>query len=162
MKLFDPKRHLPPGRDWETLQSGLIWGHGLSLLSLIAFLTRYFDARGNLYALVQQLDGTMLRQLVPGRIITPFWELMTGTPLWGAWIFMILMGFQAFRHYRYHTEGAMPIYLMRRLPDRRELHRRCLTVPVLASILEIVIFAVGIFLCWLLYRFATPAGCLPM
>lgn len=162
MKFFDPKRHLPPGRDWENLRSWLVLGHGASVLTLILFLSRYFDSVDSLYSYVQQLDGTMIRQLIPGRTVAPFWELIKGTPLSGAEIYIFLMFHLAFLNYRCHTVGSMSVYLMRRLPDRWEYHRRCWTVPVLASIVEIVIFAVGVFLCWLLYRFATPAGCLPM
>ena len=34
MKIFDPKRHLPAGFDWEPTRDGLIWGHILSGLTL--------------------------------------------------------------------------------------------------------------------------------
>lgn len=162
MKFFDPKRHLPPGRDWENLRFWLILGHGVSLLTLILFLSRYFDSLDSLYSYVQQLDGTMIRQLIPGRTVAPFWELINGTPLSGAETYIFLMFHLVFLNYRYHTQGSMSVYLMRRLPDRWEYHRRCWTVPVLSTIAELLIFAVGIFLCWLLYRFGTPEGCLPM
>lgn len=162
MKTFDAERHLPPGWDWENLRVWLGWGHALSCISLFAFLSRYYDARSALYAYTQQLNGTMVLELVPGRIITPFDQLMSGLPWLGFWCFVILMGIQVWRHYRFHTQGTMSIYLMRRLPDKWELHRRCWTVPVLACIAELVLFAVLTGLCWLLYRFATPIQCLPM
>lgn len=162
MKFFDPKRHLPPGWDWENLRAGLLWGHGASLASLFIFVNRYLDSRASLYSHIQQLDGTLVKQLIPGRTVAPFWTLLAGMPLWGMWIFWILMGVQVWRHYSCHTRDSMPIYLMRRLPDKWELHRRCWTVPVLACLVELLVFAVGIGLCWLLWYVATPAGCLPL
>lgn len=162
MKIFDPKRHLPVGWDWESLRCFLCWGHGLSGLSMGFFLSRYFDARSALYAYVEQPNGTLIRELVPGRIITPFPELMAGIPYLGFWCYLLLMGIQLWRHYHYHTRGAMPIYLMRRLPDKWELHRRCWTLPILSAAAEVLLFTALTLLCWLLYRFATPAGHLPM
>lgn len=162
MKFFDEKRHLPPGRDWESLRSCLIWGHGLSLLTLILFLSRYFQSVDSLYSMIQKLDGTLVRQLTPGRTVAPFWELMKGGPLRGAEIYTFLMLHLVHLNYQWHTKGSMSVYLMRRLPDRWERHRRCWAVPVMSTIAELLIFAVGIFLCWLLWRFATPAGHLPM
>lgn len=162
MKFFDEKRHLPPGWDWETLRTWLLWGHTLSLLSLFEFVSRYVRSLDSLYAYNQLLNGTMVKELIPGRLVQPFWELMLGRPLWGAWIYLVLMVLQAYRHYHYHTEGSMSVYLMRRLPDRWEYHRRCWAVPVLSAIAELLIFGAAIFLCWLLWRFATPAGHLPL
>ena len=162
MKFFDPKRHLPLGWDWEDLRWGLGWGHVASLSSVLIFLNRYIDARGALYSYIQTLDGKLVKELVPGRIIAPFWELMAGMPYLGMWCFLLAMAWQALRHYQYHTRDSMPIYLMRRLPDKWELHRRCLTVPVLSAITNVLLFAAATMLCWVLYRTATPAGHLPV
>lgn len=162
MRSFDPKRHLPPGWDWENLRAGLAWGHGASLVSLLFFLGKYFDSLDSLYALIQQPDGTMLKQLYPGRTVDPFFQLLWGTPLLGLWIFLAVMAVQVLRHYRCHTQGSRADYLMRRLPDPWEYHRRCWAVPLLASLAELSLFAAGSGLCWLLWYFATPAGCLPL
>lgn len=162
MKFFDEKRHLPPGWDWDNTKALLAWLHSLSPLTLLIFTGRYFDARSALYEIIQNANGTVTRHLVEGRQMLPFWELMTGSPLWGLWIFLALMIAQGLRHRRFFTQGSMSIYTMRRLPDKWELHRRCWTVPVLSAVAELLIFAVGIILCWLLWRFATPTGHLPM
>lgn len=161
MKIFDPKRHLPAGWEWEGLKSYLGWAHGLSCISIFVFLSRYFDARAWLYDHQEGPDGRWVQVLIPGRIIAPFSELMEGLPMLGAWCFLILMGIQVWRYYSYHTQGAMSIYTMRRLPDRWELHRRCWMQPVLSSIAEVLIFAGLTVLCFMLYYFATPEGHLP-
>lgn len=161
MKIFDPKRHLPVGWEWEPLKSWLSWAHGLSGLSLIAFLDRYFDARAALYHWEHDAAGRLVRELVPGRMMPRFPELVRGMPLLGVWCFLVLMALQAGRYYRYHRQESMAVYTMRRLPDRWEYHRRCLAQPVLSTIAEVLLFAVLLTLCWLLYYFATPAGHLP-
>lgn len=161
MKTFDPNRHLPVGWDWERTQEGLLWGHILSALSILAFVNRYSQALDRLYAYIEGPGGTLIRELVPTRTIIPFWELMIGTPLTGLWIFLAVMPILIWRHYHFHTLGAMSVYTMRRLPDRWEYHRRCWTQPLLSAIAELLMFAVLTGLCWLLWRFATPQACLP-
>ena len=162
MKIFDPKRHLPPGWNWENLKANLIWGHFFSGLTMLSFLSRYFDAREALYAYTQHPNGTLLRELVPTRTIAPFHSLLQGWPLTGMWIFCLLMVFQVWRYYASFSTGTMSIYTMRRLPDKWELHRRCWTLPILSAAAEVLLFAALTLLCWLLYRFATPAGHLPL
>ena len=49
---------------------------------------------------------------------------------------------------------------MRRLPDRWEYHRRCLTIPLLAILSALVLIVVLIGLFYALYLHATPEQCL--
>ena len=161
MKIFDPKRHLPPGWDWERLKVNLFWGHAFSGLTMLKFLQQYFYYREWLYVYVQQPDGTMIRRLDPNQTIPAFSFLLRGVPLAGMWIFFLMMGIQVLRYYRSFTQGAMSVYTMRRLPDRWELHRRCWTQPLLSALAEILFFAVLTGLCWLLWWFCTPAPCRP-
>lgn len=161
MKIFDPKRHLPLGWDWETLRTNLLWGHGFSTLTMLAFLKRYTDAREVLFSYVEQPDGTLLRQLVPTRTMVPFPQLIAGLPYLGMGCFLVMMAFQVWRYYARHTQGSMSIYTMRRLPDRWELHRRCWTQPILSALAELTLFAALTALCCALWWFATPAVCRP-
>lgn len=160
MKIFDPKRHLPVGWEWDGTQTALLWGHFFSGLTTLSFLRRYFDARDSLYFYKEQ-GGLLVKELVPTRTIAPFPALISGMPLLGLWLFLAVMPLLLWRYYRYHTQGAMSVYTMRRLPDRWEYHRRCWTQPILSAVFELLLFAVLIGLCWLLWRFATPAPCLP-
>ncbi len=161
MKIFDPKRHLPLGWEWEATQFYLIWGHILSTLSILGFLSRYSHALDALYVHREGLGGTLIRELVPTRTIAPFGELIEGFPLLGLWIFLAVMPLLVWRYYASHTQGAMAVYTMRRLPDPTEYHRRCWTQPILSAAAELLIFALLIGACWLLWRFATPVVCLP-
>lgn len=161
MKIFDPKRHLPVGWDWEDLRGTLYWFHGLSTLPVLAFFGRYIDALDALYHTVWISQTETRWELDPNRTIAPFGELMAGLPRLGLWCFLALMGVQIYRHYTYHTRDAMTIYTMRRLPDKWELHRRCLTQPILSILAELLLFAVLTALCWLAYYFWTPVPCRP-
>ena len=161
MKIFDPKRHLPLGWDWETTKSRLCVGHGLSAMTLIGFLTRYIDARSMLYYYVPGPTGSSIRELDPSRTILPFRDMLSGTTMWGLWCFLAVMPLMVWRYYRFHTQGTMAVYTMRRLPDRWEYHRLCWTQPILSALTELILYAVLLGLCWLLWYFATPAPCRP-
>ena len=161
MKTFDPKRHLPVGWEWENTKTGLIWGHILSGLSLFSFLRRYSLALDSLYTQVWATSGTYIRKLDPTRTIAPFSELTRGTPLFGLWIFLAVMPILVWRYYRFHTQDAMSVYTMRRLPDRWEYHRRCWTQPILSAMAELLLYALLTALCWLVWYFATPVPCRP-
>ena len=161
MKIFDPKRHLPMGWDWENTRDKLFVWHGLSAMTLIGFLDGYIDARSLLYNLVPGPNGSSIRELVPTRTILPFRDLMVSTPLLGLWIFLAVMPILVWRYYHYHTQDSMAVYTMRRLPDRWEYHRRCWTQPILSAIAELLLYAILVGLCWLLWYFATPVPCRP-
>ena len=161
MKIFDPKRHLPVGWEWENTKTGMIWGHILSGLSLFGFFGRFSDALDALYFHREGPNGTLIPVLDPTRTIAPFSELTRGTPLFGLWIFLAVMPLMVWRYYRFHTQEAMSVYTMRRLPDRWEYHRRCWTQPILSAIAELLLYALLTALCWLIWYFATPAPCRP-
>lgn len=161
MKIFDPRRHLPPGWDWERLRTNLCWGHFFSSLTMLNFLQQYFYYRDWCYLHIQQPDGTVLVEINPNWTMVPFHSLLQGWPLTGMWLFCIGMGFQVWRYYGSFTKDSMSIYTMRRLPDKWELHRRCWTQPLLSALTEVLIFAALAGLCWLLWWFATPAPCRP-
>ena len=59
-------------------------------------------------------------------------------------------------HYLYHYQGSRSIYLMRRLPDRWELLRRCIALP-LCGALAALLTGLLITLLWAgIYLLATP------
>lgn len=75
-----------------------------------------------------------------------------------ALVFLTLSGY----HYIYHYQGAKSIYTMRRLPDRWELHRRCLvftlTVAVICILMSVIML--GAYL-WAYNTFVPPARLRP-
>ena len=85
-------------------------------------------------------------------IILP-WFLLFGVILLGCIIAIVTF-------YLYHRQGSMSIYTMRRLPDRWDLHRRCLTVPLLSALLAIVIAALLMALYYAFYCWLVPFRCI--
>lgn len=162
MKIFDPKKQLPVGWDWEKLRFSLGWFHGLSTLSILAFLKRYADARQLLYRHEQGLNGLLRPVLDPEQTIAPFFSLLRGMPLAGMWCFFAVMAIYVWRFYTWHTQDSMSIYTMRRLSDPWELHRRCWLLPLLSCAVEIVLYAGLTALCAAVWWFATPSPCRPL
>jgi len=91
----------------------------------------------------------------------PFAEMISGYlngfyVLAGSMIIAILL------NYRYHRKNSKSVYIMKRLPDRWEFHKRCLTLPFIGMILAIVAAGVMGLIYYGLYIYATPAQCLPL
>ena len=61
-------------------------------------------------------------------------------------------------HYVYHWKGSRSIYLMRRLPNPWELHRRCLTLPALGIVFFLIFGAAEMFIMYGIYLLAAPDG----
>ena len=89
-----------------------------------------------------------------------FFELLDKALL-GYLVLSVGMVVMAVYSYSYFYQGSRSIYLMRRLPNRFELPRRCLTLPV-AAILICMLAALGNgVLYYGIYRLLTPVECLP-
>ena len=147
---------VPPGLDWRTERSWVVWGLILGTLwSAIVFWSRLDNARDRLYDWV---GGQ--RVLVESRTIDPFPELLDQA-MAGFLLGMALTIPLACYHYAYHYLGSRSIYLMRRLPDRWDLWRRCLTVPVLLAVLCLVAIELLTILHFLMFLLLTPSSCLP-
>jgi hypothetical protein len=71
-------------------------------------------------------------------------------------IIIFCMAALAIRNYKYHFQGSKSIYLMKRLPDQRDLARRCLTLPVLGILASILFAAITTCLCYWVYMSSTP------
>lgn len=150
------KRNSPPGMDLKPQWRVFLIGNIVSLLiSFCDFMKRYTDARNQLFTYV--VDR---RELIEGAVIVPFRNLL-GT-LFSSFFFVIcfMLGCMIY-HYSYYRRDSMSIYLMKRLPNRIELHRRALTLPALAILATLVAALVALLLYFMIYLLATPRACLP-
>jgi len=102
----------------------------------------------------------IVRKLRPGAVMTPFYQTLDSAPLMGYAIVALLMLPLAGWHYLYHYQDSRSIYLMRRLPDRRELWRRCLTLPLLGLAACGVLSAIHVPAAYAIYIHSTPPQCL--
>lgn len=63
-------------------------------------------------------------------------------------------------HYAYHYTGSRSINLMKRLPNRWEIHRRCWSLPCAGFLLSAAIGIMVLFIYYGVYKFITPQECL--
>ena len=147
MMKLDRTRYFPVGYDPEQELQWTLFGMIAGTFCSLIFPVRYFQELQSLYRYEQETGEIIF--------IASFPELIRFCFL-GFWITVfLLLGFAA-SHYVYHAQGSRSLYLMRRLPDRWELARRCLAFPLagiaacaLAAGLLLVIYAS-------IYVFVTP------
>ena len=149
------QRYAPPGIPLHQERRAFLFALICASLYSFRFLIRYLTARKALYQVIGKTHV-----LIPGAEISTFEALsrhtMTGFVL-AAFCMLCFAGY----HYAYHYQGSKSIYLMRRLPKRSELHRRCLTLPVTAALLCLLAARLMLCLYYLIYLFFTPSECLP-
>lgn len=147
-------RLVPPGVDplWELKWCLVVLG-GCVLCSF-GYLFDLAQARSDLFLMA----GTQ-QILRSGAVMADFGQVL------GKWLSGFLMAavggvLLAVWHYRYHRQGSMSIYLMRRLPDRWLLHRRCLALPALVVAAAVLVALALLLGYYALYLWVTPEGCL--
>ena len=155
MRLDDLSRYAPVGMKLHMEKA--VWGLclGASLVYSGCFLIRFADACEELYE-YRGVD----RILIEGAKVERFGVLL-GNGLWGFAITAMVMMLFSIYHYLYHFQDSKSIYLMRRLPNRWELPRRCLTLPVAAAVLSLAAAVVLLGFYFGIYLVFTPKGCLP-
>lgn len=150
---FDLSRHAPVGFEVQTEKDVFVAGMILSAIYSLRFFWEYSDDEWLIYT-----SGS--KEIVrPGSTMTSFAELIDGCLMGFGIVAAVMIAFIVW-HYVYHTQESRSIYLMRRLPNRWELHRRCLTLPVVGmAICGLAAFGF-LMLYYVFYMTATPAECI--
>lgn len=156
MKRIDWQRYVPLGIDGKQTRTTLLLALTAGAAVSLGFLSRYSHARDALY----EYDRiTRQRILIPDAVMPDFVQLLHGS-FWGLAAVAACMIAVALGFYLYHYQGCRSIYTMRRLPDRRELWRRCLTLPVLTALACLALAVILTLLYFGIYLWATPDACL--
>lgn len=149
---IDWDRHVPVGldgrreRNWGLL--GLFFSLFWSVLHFLAYYSLFLNG-------LLDREEQMLQAGAAERYMPDFDELLVGN--FGGFTTMALCMLPlALYHYLCHYRGSRSIYLMRRLPDRWELHCRCLALPALGLALSVLIPAVLVVIYFCIYQFGTP------
>lgn len=148
------EKYAPAGINLKRERRFFTTGMICSLLFSTAFLLRYSSAYSALYDWVG-----VKRVLRPGSIMEDF-NVLLDSALIGFFVLALCMLALIIYHYIYHRQGSKSIYLMKRLPNPWELHRRCLTLPLLAALLCLAAAAALLFIYYGVYMAFTPKECL--
>lgn len=144
-KRLDPGRYVPAGMGMKEQKVILGFFTGAAIpWPIMSFGSRLSDA---------------LRDLDRGYAdMMPYFYEILGNALLVIPIAFAAMFAMAAMHYVYHWQGSRSIYLMRRLPSRWELHRRCLTLPALGVAFFLILGAAEMFIMYGVYLLAAPEG----
>lgn len=147
-------RYAPLGMSLKTELGLFCGGMSYSIIHSLFFFVRYMDARSDLYD--WHLDKC---QLIPNAVMPDFVTLL-GSAFYGFGILSLCMLCFAVYHYFYHYQESKSVYLMRRLPDKKEWHRRCLTLPIGAIIICVLTAFLLLVIFFAVYMICTPQECL--
>ena len=146
---------LPPGESLEGSGRCLFGLVGIALVwNLTTFVLRFSGELSQLY-----VNRNGVKTLVQGARMPDMETLIQGS-LIVVWFFPALAIVVAASYYASFRRDSKSIYLMKRLEDPWELHRRCLTVPGLILLTGVATMAALLALDWALYRFIPPKACL--
>ena len=154
-KKFDLEKYAPPGVNIKQQIDFFITGNIISLIASLYFFVVYFSKYQDLY----EFDGES-RVLIEGKMMPDF-PLILDKFLAGFLIMAVCMMFYVIFYYVcYYQDGSKSIYLMKRLPQRYEIHKRAWTLPLIFTALCLAIgFLTAVFyLCF--YLTVTPDECL--
>ena len=128
----------------------------IATLQSLLFFINYANALDALYA--YRLDKKVLLE---GAVIVEFPYLLEHVFLFGNIVCIVTLLGTIF-YYMYHYDGSRMMYLMKRLPDKWEVHRRCWTLPVAGAVLMLAWMFVLKMIYFAIYVFCTPSQCLPL
>lgn len=154
MKKLDFSRYAPLGMNLTAFKNILIWGGIAAVFWSFTFVARLMDSFSSLFRTIR--GNKVLRD---GAIMPDFAELMKFA-LIGFLVIAVVMVVFIVYNYAYHRQGSKSIYLMRRLPNRLELHKRCITLPAAAVLLCIVAAFIMLCIYYWIYMSITPEECL--
>lgn len=158
MKLINKKtieKQLPPGVDSNTEIKAIAFGLLAAVVYSLSFIYKYIDARNKLFV---YRYGTV-KTIMEGAVMPRFTELLNDT-MDGFLMFFGVMLVMIGMHYMTYYKDSKSIYLMKRLPDKWEMYRRCVVVPLVAIFIQIITGAACLLLYYGIYLFFTPAQCL--
>ncbi len=124
-----------------------------AVLFSMTFLLDYGRARESLF---RYAAGGLRKELIPGAVMEDFVDIlgysMAAFPLMA----LICLSAQVFSHYAYHRNGSNAFYTMKRLPDSRELCRRCVVLPLMEAAGILLAMAAVFAIYYFIYMQGTP------
>lgn len=151
------KRNSPPGVDTSQLKRIFIFGSVTSfIIGIMVFLIKYVSQYNNLFMYDQSGKAVLIKDAVISRF-----PIIIGNSMIGFAITAICCLCFIPYYILYYRQGSMSIYLMKRLPQRSELYRSILVVPIMFAIFAMLFAIISTAICLALYITVTPRACLP-
>ncbi|MCF0137472.1 MAG: hypothetical protein HUJ66_03805 [Oscillospiraceae bacterium] len=146
---------IPPGANLRSELKEVCAALCIQAALSLGFLFRYYDAVDSLY-----IYSFGMRMLITDAVIENVGNLLEHC-LIGFWVVVGFCVILTAAHYMSFYRETKSIYLMKRLPETIELHKRCLTLPVLGILAGIILSVLLVCIYVLIYYIATPSQCLP-
>jgi len=130
----------------------------------ISFLVSFIYSLGYLFKLNSSYNSLFLvvdarKFLKTGAIMDDFVFILKES-LSGFIVIAVCMIALAAYHYFYHYIDSKSIYLMKRLPNHFDLHKRCFTYPILITVISLIVALILLIIYYNIYLLVTPEGCL--
>lgn len=148
------ENYTPVGIDYEQEVKWICIGLILSTLYSFGFLFSLSQEYSALFT--NNFPNPVLRK---GAIMPDFVELF-GHYWIGFLIVSLCMVALLIHHYAYHYQDSKSIYLMRRLPNRWELLKRCAALPLFSVAVSFLMGFLLLFIYFGIYLLVTPEACL--
>ncbi|MBO5352843.1 MAG: hypothetical protein J6A77_06050 [Lachnospiraceae bacterium] len=149
------KRFAPPGMDTDRQINGYLTGLFLMLLFSVDYFVRYQNAWRGLFYWPEEGE----KILIPGAVMPDFSEML-GESLRGFFLYCLILLAAVVWNYLYYYQGSRSIYLMKRLPNPMERHKRAWVLPLLAVGLTLAAAFVVLVLYFEFYMIVTPKQCI--
>lgn len=150
----DIEKYFPAGIDRRQEIKWIVIGLSASFIYSLEF----FIFLSNRYYSLFTMRGKKL-VLTEGAVMPDFVEVL-GSSLTGFWLVALCMVALFAYHYVYHYQGSKSIYLMKRLPNRWELWRRCVALPALSAAAALCLAGLLLLIYLGIYLLVTPKTCL--
>ena len=147
-------RLTPPGYSLELERAFFRFGLVSAAVYSAFFFIRFGNAIDNLYGYEDRR-----RVLLPDAVMPDFADLLEHNFIGFALLAALMLCFIAIR-YAYYRQGSRADYLMRRLPDAADWHRRCLLIPVLNALTCAAAAVLLLLVYFAIYMLITPDACL--
>ena len=148
---------VPPGFEWKPIVKWAVAGMGIcSVISMFRFMGRYGKALQSLKWVKLSKSITVINE---GEIIQSFSWVMKGVMAPFVYLMAIILLLTIF-HYLYYYHGSKSIYLMKRLPNRSEIHRRSLSLPLILVAACVVVIVLLTAACCGWYYLWVPDRCI--
>lgn len=133
IKMISPCKIVPPGINPQNQLFFFMFGNIVSLVISLLFFVRYYNEY------IKQFNASQ-EYTMPD-----FYLILDGTVI-GFVFVAIFMMFYVIYYYSYYKNGSMSIYMMKRLPNRFEIHKTAWTLPLLTAFLTLIIgFLISVF-----------------